>query len=356
MKPDREINPVDLARLVALIEPATKGLGNSAYAAWADCILASFENIGRRLIFVGREFRCYSKETGCFMRLNALELRGLVLDCHATGSLDHVIKALSARAFEGDDYFAPGRNALTCRDGTIVLDLEHATDLIRFERHSPDHRTLDFIPVNFLTRAAEQETLDFLHDTISDEVAIEGLLTLIGLALLGEGCRYQRLILLKGDGLNGKGALLNLIYSLVPVSYRTNVTGEQLTRDYGRAELLGVRMNTLGELDRYSAEQLTILKTLVSGEPISARFVRGNGFTLVPLALHIAATNQLPSLGRKTMALLRRFVVISCENSIALEEQDPQFTTRLAERCASGFLGLCIDAAGRALARWELGA
>jgi phage/plasmid-associated DNA primase len=352
---DREISPDDLCRLVALIEPATKGLGNTAYAAWADQILLAFEQIERRLVFCRGEFRCYSIRTGCFMRLNELELHGLVLDCHAPGSTPQIVKAIKVYAYKSDDYFSAGRNALTCLDGTILLDLNHPTDRIRFERHSPDYRTLDFVPVRYLKRDGEQEAKSFLQDTIGDPIAIERLMELVGLSLVGEGCRYQRLVLLKGDGLNGKGALLNLISSLVPVPNRTSITGKELTYDYGRAPLLGSRLNALGELDRYSAEELTTLKTLVSGEPISARFVGGNGFTLNPIALHIAATNHLPSLGRKTMALVRRFVVISCENSIALNDQDPLFSTRLAERCGSGFLGLCIDAARRALDRWERG-
>jgi putative DNA primase/helicase len=350
MNQGRELNEIEVTKLTQSIKAAVENVSLSAFGVWADKILEAFEMIGRPLVHWRGQFRCFSE--GCFRPLSVLEIQDVLLKVNPALSVARFTSALSVRAYRTDEFFNPV-GFLTCADGTLILDRDHKTDRIRFEDHSPDHRTTDALPISFLRGGGEDEALAFLNEAIGDEVAIQRMLELVGLALFGEGCLLQRILLFQGDGLNGKGTLLALISSIFPASRRTAVTGDELVDDYGRAPLSGSLINMLGELDRYSPDQLTMIKTLVSGEPISARYVRQSAFTLTPRALHVSATNQMPRFAERTSALLRRWVVIRFRKSPRLEEQDADYQRDLIKRCAPAFLRLCVTAASDALIRIE---
>jgi phage/plasmid-associated DNA primase len=350
MSEGRELTEAEVVKLTQSIKGAAENVAGNAYGVWADKIMDAFDAINRPLAFWRGEFRCYSN--GCYRPLSALEIQDVLLKVNPALTISRVTTALGVRAFRTEDYFNPA-GGLTCADGTLILDRDRKTDRIRFEDHSPGHRSTEEIPISFLRAGGEDEMRAFLRGAIGDDIAIRRVLELVGLAIFGEGCLLQRILLFQGDGLNGKGTLLSLMSSIFPASRRSAVTGDELLNDYGRASLNGSRVNMLGELDRYSPDQLTMLKTLVSGEPISARYVRQSGFTLTPRALHVSATNQMPRMGERTAALLRRFVVVRFTKSARLEEQDADYQRDLIRRCGPAFLRMCVEAASDVLARLD---
>jgi hypothetical protein len=335
-----------------------------AHSVWADGVDLAFRSANRQLVYLDggqpSQFYSYSPDLGCFTPFSDLEIQSLLYDCRADGHLRQttvggIIRALKARVGVTEAFFAPGRRCLACADGTLILDWDHATDLIRFEEHSPNHRARSYVPIPFLPKAGEAEIHAFLQQAIGDPVAIERLTEQIGLALFGEGCRYQRVFLLHGEGGNGKGVLSRLVTPLFPKGQVTSIPPKDIPPEWGRAQLQGSRLNFVGELDRITLEELTLLKALVTGEPISARNSKERGFTLESEALHVIATNTLPGLGQRSTALSRRFVVIPFTSAIPVERQDPLFAERLIEQGLSGLLGLCVENARRAGLRLKRG-
>lgn len=331
---------------------------HNASGIWADALIAAFEHSGRTIVFCGAGFRCYSPSAGYFVCLADLEIQAIIFDCkvgkeRSLSFVSSVVRTMKARAFKGQAYFDRGRNALTCLDGTLVLDWEHATEVIRVEEQSPAWRTTGGAPI-FLqgVNDGDNATLDaFINEVIPDPIAQERLFELVGLALLGEGCRYQCVLLLIGEGANGKGVLCGLLAALFPLQFRSSVSPSEMTVDFGRAKLEDSRLNIIPELDRLKMAELTTFKSIVAGDTINSRRVRENGFDLRPQALHIITTNHLPSLGNRSVAKDRRFVVISCDNVVPPERRDPLLLDRLRATVLPALLWRCVEAAQRAISR-----
>uniref|UniRef100_UPI0030F397F7 DUF5906 domain-containing protein n=1 Tax=Phenylobacterium sp. TaxID=1871053 RepID=UPI0030F397F7 len=353
---DRELSPDDLTRIKRLFTDRTAGIDHDDYAGLSTALMEAFKEHGRQLVYCEGEFRCFNSERGVFARVADLEIQDLALDLihKRGGTVSRLLSGMKSRAYVARSFFDVGRKAYTCIDVTIVLDLEDRDDPIKVERHSSRFRTLVAAPVTYqYGEGAKDDLNQFLEETIPDPIARERLFELVGFALLGEGARAQMMLMLLGEGANGKSVLINLIGGLFPTSQRTSVSPDELTTDYGRAALDGSRLNSLSELDSLSKNELKWLKAAIGGDEMNARRVGGNGSTLKPQALHIVATNEIPRLGKATVALERRIMMIRTPNIVPEDRRDPFLVEKLRHALPE-LLRMCLDAAERALRRhWE---
>jgi hypothetical protein len=358
MDGNRELSCDDLAQIKRVFADLAIEVGPTDYAAFATALLRAFEERERQLVFWQGEFRCFNPNRGVFALVAELEIQDLCLDLIGKrGSTpSRLVGALKSRAYVAPSYFDAGRNAYTCVDVTIILDVEDRADPIKYERHSSRFRTLVAAPVTFeYGNKAKDELHQFLEQTIPDAVARERLLELVGLALLGKGTLQHKMVVFFGEGANGKSVLIDLIGGLFSASQRTSVSPDELINDYGRAALDGSRLNSLSELDSLSPKELKWLKAAIGGNEMNARRVGGNGFQLVPQALHIVATNEIPRLGKATVALERRLVLIRTPNVVPENRRDPFLIDKLRQALPE-LLRMCLDAAERALRRQFEGA
>ena len=320
----------------------------------------AFESLERRLVYVGGQWSCYSGETGCFQPIAPSEIERIVI-LSPIGTRDKtkkfardVVATLELSCWQSPHYFADYPNAVAVFNGMLVLEsaVDGTDGVIKFTPgYSPDFRCTGRIGAVYNPNADTEFAQDFIDRTIGDVGATELVLGLVGLALFGEGARFQRALLFYGAGANGKGVLCEFLAALFPTGTRTSVPPSALKDDFGRMQLRGSRLNIVAEWDRPTRDELTLMKAVVTGEPIQARRVGGNGVSFTPHALFIIATNMLPQLGRRTPALERRFVVIPFNNIVPPERRDPYLADTLKEIGLNGLLRLCVDAVNRIYAR-----
>lgn len=185
-----------------------------------------------------------------------------------------------------------------------------------------------------------------------DEELIHFVQRVFGYGLTGS-TREQSIFFCHGSGGNGKGSILNACagamgdYAVTaPMSTFLHSTNDSHPTDL--ATLRGARLVVAQESQEGRKWDESRLKALTGGDPISARFMRGDFFEYIPQFTLILASNHKPSLTTVDDAIRRRFHLIPFVRKVTAAEKDPHLSDRLrAER--AGILAWMIEGA----VRWQ---
>lgn len=156
----------------------------------------------------------------------------------------------------------------------------------------------------------------------------------------------QMLAFLHGTGANGKGVFLNTTTAILG-DYATTApaeTFEAAAFDRHPTELAllrGARLVTAQETEEGRKWAEARIKALTGGDPITARFMRGDFFTFRPSFTLLIAGNHKPGLNSVDEAMRRRLHLVPFTVTIPPEERDPK-------------LGETLKAEGPAILRWMI--
>ena len=146
--------------------------------------------------------------------------------------------------------------------------------------------------------------------------------------------REQVMFFLYGDGNNGKGLFVNTLtaiwldYAVVaPMETFIECHGERHPTEL--AHLRGARLVTAQETEQGRRWSETKLKALTGGDPIPARFMRGDFFTYMPEFKLLITGNHKPSLRSVDVAIRRRLHLIPFVVTIPKQERDPELFDKL---------------------------
>jgi putative DNA primase/helicase len=144
-----------------------------------------------------------------------------------------------------------------------------------------------------------------------------------------------------GTGANGKGTFLNTLtailagYAVVaPMETFTASPNDRHPTDL--AMLRGARLVAAQETEEGRRWAESRIKALTGGDPITARFMRMDFFTFVPLFKLFIAGNHKPGLRGVDEAIRRRLNLIPFTVTIPVEERDQ----RLAEKLQAEMRGI----------------
>ena len=171
---------------------------------------------------------------------------------------------------------------------------------------------------------------------------------LVGQAMLGTHGK-DKLAILWGSGANGKSTFVDTLHRVFG-DYAT-VTDPRMLMDSGRANreyylapLKGVRLVLMSETKRGDMIAESIVKTLVDGGEITARYPAGRVFTFQPVFTPILSTNHRPKVGADP-AIWRRVLLVPFTHVIPAEERNPRFRSEVLAPEAAGILRWCVDGA-----------
>jgi putative DNA primase/helicase len=174
-----------------------------------------------------------------------------------------------------------------------------------------------------------------LGTKMMDEViALVGFIQrMLGYSLTGD-TKEHALFFLYGTGANGKSVLLSSVSGILG-DYQTTAPIETFTESHGErhptelAGLHGARMVTSIETEknrRWAEKKIT---NLTGGDPISARFMRQDFFTFVPVFKLIIAGNHKPTLKTVNEAIKRRINFVPFTVTIPEAERDKDLAEKL---------------------------
>ncbi len=189
-----------------------------------------------------------------------------------------------------------------------------------------------------ITAVAPSETAncpiwnDFLQQaTNDDEQKVRFLQQWAGYCLTGD-ISEQALVFFHGGGGNGKSVFLNTVVGIM-ADYAVIAPADTFTASHHDrhptelAMLRGARLVAASETERGRAWAENRIKYLTGGEPISARFMRGDFFTFQPEFKLTIIGNHQPSLENVDDATKRRFNIVPFLHRP--RSPDPTLTERL---------------------------
>lgn len=193
-----------------------------------------------------------------------------------------------------------------------------------------------------MTAVAPAETVDcpiwfkFLDKVTGGDVDLRAYLRRVAGYCLTGITREHAMWFVYGLGGNGKGVFLGTLASILanyaavaPMEAFTASSGERHPTDL--AMLRGARLVTAQETEEGRRWAESRIKALTGGDPITARFMRQDFFTFVPVFKLVIAGNHKPGLRSVDEAIRRRMNLIPFTVQITAEERDPKLGEKLRE-------------------------
>lgn len=230
-----------------------------------------------------------------------------------------------------DDDFDQSAWHINCVNGVVDLRnrellAHHPTKHGRFERMAG---------APYDPTATCPTWLDFLDFTFSgDTEMLEWIQKAVGYCLTGS-VREERFFFCFGDGGRGKSKFLGAVMSLLgtysrqlPTSFFETSTGRDHPAEV--AQLKGLRFAAGTETKPGSGFDEGRIKDLTGGDPINARWMRGNPFTFLPTHKLWLAGNHKPRVRDATNGIWRRMVLIPFDRDVPPERKDPNLSLKFA--------------------------
>lgn len=170
---------------------------------------------------------------------------------------------------------------------------------------------------------------------------------MIGQGMFGHQGK-DKLPILWGGGSNGKSTLVDTINDVLG-DYCTVTDPKLLLEDAGKKEyymapLKGIRTLIMNETKKGDKIAEGVVKMLVDGGEIPARYPAGRVFTFQVVFTPILCTNHKPRVG-SDYAIWRRILLVPFTYKFKEEEKNPRFRTEVLGKEKDGILKWCIDGA-----------
>ena len=193
--------------------------------------------------------------------------------------------------------------------------------------HSASNRSRIALPYDYDPYAAGPRWSQYLADVFAPDSdgpeKAELLQQFVGACLLGQATRYQRAMMLTGDGANGKSVFLSVIAQLFPPEARKAIPPQDLGDDNKGAEIASARINIVGEVPDKRILSGDTFKAIVAGDEITRRLVYKRSITFKPECGHIFSANSLPLGADASPGFWRRWLVVPFNRTFTVAEQDP---------------------------------
>lgn len=242
---------------------------------------------------------------------------------------------------------------------------------IRFSNGILDIDSLELLPkdsglllLNKIPHAWNPEAKSALVDETFNRIArgddsvIANLWEMYGLAMY-RGHDVSRMVLLQGNGANGKSTLLDTLKTLLGAdncfSLSVHELGEkfQLVPAMGKLALIGDDISS----DFVNAKACSVMKKFVTGETVSDQYKGGETFQFSPYATLIYSCNEVPRFADASFGFERRVHPIPLSASFTPHDEgyDPRLKQKLsAEECLEYAIVKAVEALRRCRETMEL--
>lgn len=238
---------------------------------------------------------------------------------------------------------------------TTLINLKNGT----FEINGTSQTIREFNKLDFLTyqlpfkynpKAKFPIFKNFLNEVLPEKELQNILAEYLGYVFIRNGVlKLEKVLLLFGNGANGKSVLFEIISALLGRQNITNYSLQSLTgRDgYHRAMIANKLLNYASEIN--GKLEVSFFKQLASGEPVEARLPYGNPQLINDYAKFIFNCNKLPSETEQTNAFFRRFIILPFKITIPAEKQNKKLAEQIIDNELSGVFNWVIDGLKRLL-------
>lgn len=275
----------------------------------------------------------YSESKGIYYELEKKLLESEVLACLTSYGLDsHATRAKAqdtiARMLISVNKFVPTKSSSVTCVGNGLLNI----DTGEFTQWTPSFVTTTRIS----TRYNPDVTIEgsrfekFLEEVTCGDKEQSRILQQFAGYLLSPTTKYQKALLLTGEGSNGKGVFTRALKGVVGNEAYSVMKAEDINKNFGVAHLQNKRVNICDETtDKYLDTH--ILKSLISGEDQICDVKHKNQIHFTPEVKVIMTVNDLPTVSDTSYGFYRRFIPISFDAKFSPElgNIDPELSSKL---------------------------
>lgn len=206
--------------------------------------------------------------------------------------------------------------------GNGVLDL-HEPAMPVLVPHSDDLFTLVGMSYRYDPTATCPRWLAFLEENLEgDRERIDILQEWFGLNLVPT-TRFEKFMLMIGEGANGKSVALDVLKALVGDENVASIALNELMHRFTLTPLIGKLANIVSELSESRSPMAEgKLKALVSGEKVLVEVLHSHNYSTAIDARHTFACNNLPRFRDRSDGLWRRMLVTPWRKIIPIERRD----------------------------------
>jgi putative DNA primase/helicase len=299
------------------------------------------------------EIYYYDSNRGIYLKGGEVFIKKEVAAMHSylpTYQVNEIINTIKTKTYTDRKEFDSNIEWVACKDCMINLITGETRP------HSPDFKVTMQIPVTYQkflhspnTQFSCPKIMNFLYEIISDRRDIDTILDFMAYCLWRE-MKFHKLLLLNGEGRNGKGTLCKLITCFLG---RENVSSESLDQllngRFSPSQLNGKLVNIDADTSKEISKKLGILKKLTGNDMISAEEKFKSPFNFVNHAKLIQVTNKLPEIKEDTIAIFSRLVIIDFSKTF-IKNANPDLIEELTtEEELSGLLHIMLKRLPRVL-------
>ncbi|MBF0432570.1 MAG: hypothetical protein HQK83_14895, partial [Fibrobacteria bacterium] len=208
--------------------------------------------------------------------------------------------------------------------------------------HTDDYFTTTALSFDFDPTANCPEWKKVLDTIIPDERLQKILQEWFGYCLTSD-LRYQKFLILVGEGSNGKSVILLILTALLGEANVSSLPLEQFDARFQLYTTYGKMANIAPEIGHVDRVCEGLLKAYSAGDPIVFEKKWGDSFTGVPTAKLVFGTNQVPRFYDKSRGIWRRLLLLPFDIVIPDEQQDKQLPKHLIQTELPGIFNWALE-------------
>lgn len=263
----------------------------------------------------------YNEKIGIYEEVEPKVFESEIMNHLATYGLDSLVtrnkaQDVIARILFHCPTFTPSRNEyLTCV-GNGILNIK-TNELTSF---SPDFITTTRIKTNYnpdvIVEGSRFER--FMSEIMVGQGGQIRLMKQFTGYLLSPSTKYQKALIMVGEGSNGKSVYTRILKELVGSAGYSVMKAEALNTQFGVSQLINKRVNIC---DETSGKYLDshILKSLISGEDQLCDVKYKNQIHFTPEVKIIMTVNDLPAISDTSFGFYRRFIQVEMLGTFTAE-------------------------------------
>ena len=253
------------------------------------------------------------------------------------------VKWVESNTFQDSEIVDSHKGLINVKNGMLDIEKEELID------HSPEHLSTSQIRAKYDPDAECPRLEQFMYEIFPNEV-VPLVWEHAGYTLL-KGFNLKKILILVGEGNNGKSVFLDLILNMLGDKNVSNKSLQSLANEtFATAQLFGKMANIYSDLNGNAVKQTGTLKMLTGGDKVDAQYKYGKSFNFYNNAKLIFSANKLPPVHDYNKAFFDRLHIVECPYHFTEEEADPELTKKLTtENAMSAFLNKALEGAQRLL-------
>jgi P4 family phage/plasmid primase-like protien len=355
------LTPQELAATAGLTEPTDiSDLNDRQKAAYVWQLIKRTDDVHVRVNADTNELWAFDPDTGTWTpdgeRALRHAARRAVADINYGGNVLEELKTQvrgDPTVEVDDDAFGLEAGQLAVENGLLDLQKAYDGEADAIRDLKPEDYALNQLPVEYNPEADSDVWYSFVGDVV-DSSMIHTMQEYIG-DCLHRANRFERALLLVGDGANGKSTFLNTIEAFLGEENTSGVSPLDFKNKQSLLNMRGSLANISVELEGGSLQgkNLTNFKSLTGGDSVEAKRLYHNPFKFTYDGGMLFATNEVPDVSEVSdddTAFWRRWIIVPFNNHFP--EGSPRCDPDLGDRLQrpenlSAVLNWAIEGWGR---------